>query len=85
MPQALQAADLVFCFGQNEGKAALGWEPAVVLAALGPRLYAHQQLEALIAALSAQAQSGDHIVIMSNGGFADIHNKLLRALAAIQT
>ena len=85
LPQALQAADLVFCFGQNEGKQALGWEPAVVLAALGPRLHAHQQLDALIATLSAQAQPGDHIVIMSNGGFADIHNKLLRALAAIQT
>lgn len=34
----------------------------------------------LIAALVEQAKSGDHIVLMSNGGFAGIHQKLKEAL-----
>jgi UDP-N-acetylmuramate: L-alanyl-gamma-D-glutamyl-meso-diaminopimelate ligase len=34
-----------------------------------------------VAALVAEAQAGDDIVIMSNGGFGGIHQKLLQALA----
>ena len=81
LPAALTAADLVFCFGQTEGKQALGWDPAQVLAALGSRLQAHTQIDPLVRALAAQARSGDHIVVMSNGGFGSIHTKLLEALA----
>jgi UDP-N-acetylmuramate: L-alanyl-gamma-D-glutamyl-meso-diaminopimelate ligase len=29
----------------------------------------------------AEAQAGDHVVCMSNGGFGGIHGKLLQALA----
>lgn len=39
------------------------------------------QLDKLIDALMADSQSGDHIVIMSNGDFQGIHQKLLDALA----
>jgi UDP-N-acetylmuramate: L-alanyl-gamma-D-glutamyl-meso-diaminopimelate ligase len=85
LPDALAAADLVFCFGQAEGKQALGWDPSEVLASLGPRLHAHHELDALVSALVAQARPGDHIVVMSNGGFGGIHTKLLEALATPQT
>jgi UDP-N-acetylmuramate: L-alanyl-gamma-D-glutamyl-meso-diaminopimelate ligase len=81
LPAALAAADLVFCFGQNEGKQALGWDPTVVLASLGSRLHAHHRLDDLVLALTSQARPGDHIVVMSNGGFGGIHTKLLKALA----
>ena len=81
LPAALEAADLVFCFGQSEGKQALGWDPSVVLASLGARLQAHDQLDALVLALASQARPSDHIVVMSNGGFGGIHTKLLEALA----
>jgi UDP-N-acetylmuramate: L-alanyl-gamma-D-glutamyl-meso-diaminopimelate ligase len=81
LPAALESADLVFCFGQNQGKQALGWDPTVVLASMGHRLQAHDQLDALVLALASQARPGDHIVVMSNGGFGGIHTKLLKALA----
>ncbi len=84
LPAALATADLVFCFGQNEGKQALGWDPSVVLASLGNRLHAHHQLDDLVLALTSQARPGDHIVVMSNGGFGGIHTKLLEALATPQ-
>jgi UDP-N-acetylmuramate: L-alanyl-gamma-D-glutamyl-meso-diaminopimelate ligase len=81
LPAALATADLVFCFGQNEGKQALGWDPTVVLASLGSRLHAYHRLDDLVLALTSQAHPGDHIVVMSNGGFGGIHTKLLKALA----
>ncbi|WP_110600228.1 UDP-N-acetylmuramate:L-alanyl-gamma-D-glutamyl-meso-diaminopimelate ligase [Salinicola lusitanus] len=37
-------------------------------------------LDALVADVVAQAVSGDRIVVMSNGGFGGIHDKLLQAL-----
>jgi UDP-N-acetylmuramate: L-alanyl-gamma-D-glutamyl-meso-diaminopimelate ligase len=40
----------------------------------------HQSIESIIAALVADAQQGDHVVIMSNGGFEGIHQRLLKAL-----
>mgnify|MGYP001134378090 CR=1 FL=1 len=36
----------------------------------------------LIDTLVQQSQSGDHILVMSNGGFENIHERLLKALAA---
>lgn len=83
LPAALTEADLVFCYGQREGKQALGWDPAEVLISLGARMQAHHEIETLVLAILRAAQSGDHIVIMSNGGFAGVHDRLLKALAAL--
>jgi len=82
LPAALAQADLVFCYGQREGKQALGWDPRQVLASLGARMQAHHEIDSLVHAVTRAAQPGDHIVVMSNGGFANIHNRLLDALAA---
>jgi UDP-N-acetylmuramate: L-alanyl-gamma-D-glutamyl-meso-diaminopimelate ligase len=38
------------------------------------------EVDAIVADVAAEAQSGDVVVIMSNGGFGGIHEKLLRAL-----
>ncbi|MEY4345815.1 MAG: UDP-N-acetylmuramate:L-alanyl-gamma-D-glutamyl-meso-diaminopimelate ligase, partial [Pseudomonadota bacterium] len=37
-------------------------------------------IDALVAQVMAQVQPGDHILCMSNGGFGDIHRKLLDLL-----
>ena len=37
-------------------------------------------LDALVAAIVAEARDGDRILVMSNGGFGGIHGKLLAAL-----
>jgi UDP-N-acetylmuramate: L-alanyl-gamma-D-glutamyl-meso-diaminopimelate ligase len=39
-------------------------------------------VDAIVATIAREAQSGDLVVIMSNGGFGGIHDKLLDALAA---
>jgi len=37
-------------------------------------------LPALVAAIAAEAREGDQILVMSNGGFGGIHQKLIAAL-----
>jgi len=40
----------------------------------------YEDVAEIITDVIKQAQPGDHIVIMSNGGFGSIHSKLLQAL-----
>jgi len=81
LPAALEGADQVFCYGASQGKQALGWDPLQVLAPLGSRLWAGSDLQALASAVCDAARPGDHILVMSNGGFGGIHQKLLDGLA----
>ena len=80
LPAALQEADLTFCFGASEGKHALGWNPALVLAPLGGRASAYDDMDKLIDAICLSAQPGDSILVMSNGSFGGVHQKLLDRL-----
>jgi UDP-N-acetylmuramate: L-alanyl-gamma-D-glutamyl-meso-diaminopimelate ligase len=73
---SLAAADRVYCYTAN-----LGWDAAPVLAPLGPRASCHDDLDVLVAAIAAEARPGDHVLVMSNGGFGGIHAKLLACLA----
>lgn len=84
LPNSLAQADLVFCYGETQGKHALGWDPAKVLAPLGERAFAHADLNIMIEAIAAQARPGDSILVMSNGSFGGIHQKLLDKLAMSQ-
>jgi len=77
LPRSLAQADCVFCY-----TAGLGWNAAEALAPLGTRAEIHEDLGALVAAVVAAARSGDHILVMSNGGFGGVHQRLLDALAA---
>jgi UDP-N-acetylmuramate: L-alanyl-gamma-D-glutamyl-meso-diaminopimelate ligase len=81
LPGSLADADRVFCYGAREGKNALGWDPAAVLAPLGTRAQTFDRIDALIAAIVAEARAGDHVLVMSNGSFGGLHEKLLAAVA----
>mgnify|MGYP001563424650 CR=1 FL=1 len=77
LPGSLAEADLVYCYSAN-----LGWNPAEALAPLGAKAVCHQDLDALVAAIAAEAKPGDEVLVMSNGGFGGIHQKLLDRLSA---
>ena len=81
LPESLAEADMAFIYGEREGKHALGWDPAEVLAPLGGKADNYGNLDDLVAAVTRAAREGDHIVVMSNGGFGGVHQKLLDALA----
>jgi UDP-N-acetylmuramate: L-alanyl-gamma-D-glutamyl-meso-diaminopimelate ligase len=76
LPGSLAEADLVFCYASR-----LGWDPAEALHPLGDRARTASELSDLIDAIVASARPGDHVLVMSNGGFGGIHDKLLARLA----
>jgi UDP-N-acetylmuramate: L-alanyl-gamma-D-glutamyl-meso-diaminopimelate ligase len=80
LPGSLADADLVFGYGANGGKDALGWNLGAALAPLGDKARAFDQLEELAQAIAQAAQPGDQVLVMSNGGFGGVHQKILNAL-----
>jgi UDP-N-acetylmuramate: L-alanyl-gamma-D-glutamyl-meso-diaminopimelate ligase len=77
LPASLAAADRVYVFSNG-----LGWDAAQVFAPLGERVRCLQDLNALVATVAGEAKEGDHVLVMSNGGFGGIHGKLLDRLSA---
>ncbi|WP_426339692.1 UDP-N-acetylmuramate:L-alanyl-gamma-D-glutamyl-meso-diaminopimelate ligase [Pseudoduganella sp. S-14] len=77
LPGSLKEADLVFGFGSEQ---ALGWKLAEALSPMGEIASAYEDLDGMVKAIVAQAKPGDHIIVMSNGGFGGVHQKLLEAL-----
>jgi len=75
LPQSLEACDRVYCYGAN-----LGWDASEALAPMGARAEVHQDFDAMVKAIVSEAKAGDQVLVMSNGGFQGIHNKLLEAL-----
>jgi UDP-N-acetylmuramate: L-alanyl-gamma-D-glutamyl-meso-diaminopimelate ligase len=85
LPGSLNQADIVFAYGANAGKESLGWDLAEVLSPLNAKesgkAQAFADLDALVSAVAKQARPGDHILVMSNGGFGGVHQKILKAIA----
>ena len=77
LPGSLAAADRVFCYAAN-----LGWDVAGAMAPLGAKVNVYNELPALVKAVVAEARPGEHVLVMSNGGFGGVHDKLLAGLAA---
>lgn len=83
---SLAHADLVFGYGARGhdtpgDKGALGWDLAQVLSPLGAKAQTFDDLDTLVRAVRHMARPGDHVLIMSNGGFGGVHQRLLDALA----
>ena len=72
---SLLDAEEVFCYTAN-----LGWDASSALKPLGKKVQTSADINALIAMIEQSAKPGDHVLIMSNGGFAGIHGKLMEQL-----
>jgi UDP-N-acetylmuramate: L-alanyl-gamma-D-glutamyl-meso-diaminopimelate ligase len=80
LPESLADADVVFGYGASTGKDALGWDLAAALSPLGERASVHPSIDSLVLAITQASRANDHIVVMSNGSFGGIHERLLKAL-----
>jgi UDP-N-acetylmuramate: L-alanyl-gamma-D-glutamyl-meso-diaminopimelate ligase len=76
LPDSLKDADLVFCYGAN-----LGWDAAEALKPIANKAKTFDDLTMLVQAIKQAAKPHDHILVMSNGGFGGVHQKILDALA----
>ena len=75
LPESLAEADQVFCYGGG-----VEWDVAAALAPLGSKLHTGNDFDTFVQSILSNAKSGDHILVMSNGGFGGIHQKLLDGL-----
>ena len=75
LPWALEEADLSFCLQGH-----YGWDAAEALAPMGPAAVVADSVDKLVALVAKAAKPGDQVLVMSNGGFGGIHDKLLAAL-----
>ncbi len=72
LPGSLKDADLIFCYSGN-----LGWDAHGALTPLGSKAIVEEDIGVLIGKITAAARRGDHVLVMSNGSFGGIHEKLL--------
>ena len=77
LAESLAGADLVYCHAHG-----LGWDPSRALRPFGTRAAIYQDVEPMAEALAMVLRPGDHVLIMSNGGFGGIHERLMARLAA---
>jgi UDP-N-acetylmuramate: L-alanyl-gamma-D-glutamyl-meso-diaminopimelate ligase len=75
---SLSDADSVWVYAPPE----LGWDAAAALRPLGAKVHVSHHLDTLIAGLLRDLHVGDHALLMSNGGFGGLHERLLASLAA---
>lgn len=73
---SLKEADKVYLFEPPN----LGWSMKDSMAQLGEHAGVYATTDAIIDAVRAEAKPGDHILIMSNGGFENLHERLIKAL-----
>jgi UDP-N-acetylmuramate: L-alanyl-gamma-D-glutamyl-meso-diaminopimelate ligase len=77
LAQSLIQADRVLLF-QDSG---LNWSLKQVSDMLGDHVSVFDSVDAIVNTLQKEAAQGDEILVMSNGGFGGIHQKILEALA----
>jgi len=76
---SLRLADRVFCYAPRQGRHAVAWDAAETLAAVDGASVA-EDLESLAAQVAQAACPGDHVVVMSNGGFGGMPLRILGEL-----
>jgi UDP-N-acetylmuramate: L-alanyl-gamma-D-glutamyl-meso-diaminopimelate ligase len=75
---ALELADRTWFLNSAD----LGWDLPSAVAALGASARFAPDVDALVKGLTQDSGPGDHVLVMSNGGFGGLHDKLLAALRA---
>lgn len=76
LSNSLAEADEVFCYAGD-----VDWDVQAALAPLQDKLHCYQDFDLLVNDLVGLVKLNEHILIMSNGGFLGIHQKVLNELA----
>lgn len=79
LAKSLTDADVVYIYQGDQVK----WSVEALIDDCTQPCFVEQNLDKLVSAIISGSQAGDTIVVMSNGGFGGIHEKLLSALADV--
>jgi len=75
LPGSLASCDRAYVLASG-----LGWNARQVLQPMGAKAGCFDSVDAIVAAVADEARQGDHVLVMSNGSFGGIHEKLLARL-----
>ena len=75
LASSLSDADMVFCYSGG-----IDWDVQEALQSLGDKVFISDDIDILVGAIIKNAQENDAVVVMSNGGFQGIHQKILDGL-----
>ena len=78
LAQAMQGAEAIYLYEPKN----LNWSVASAFTTSQKPYVIEQDIDALAQRLKQEAKPGDHILIMSNGGFGGVHTKILDLLAS---
>jgi len=78
LADSLKGADRVLLYRPAD----LDWDLQAVAAALGSGAEVSDSVDAIVSAVLADVRPGDHVLVMSNGGFGGIHERLRQGLKA---
>ncbi len=76
LADSLQEADQIYVYQPDN----IDWDMTASFASITEKIRLFATTDAIIDSLLPQLQAGDHVLIMSNGGFENIHARLLQAL-----
>lgn len=76
LAESLKLADQIFIYQPPD----VNWDVKQYLSVIADKSKIFISVEDIIRQTIANVQPGDHVVIMSNGGFENIHERLLEAL-----
>jgi UDP-N-acetylmuramate: L-alanyl-gamma-D-glutamyl-meso-diaminopimelate ligase len=76
LADSLVVADQVVLYQPDD----VDWEMQGLLQELGDKASLYRDVDQLVDEIATTAASGDQLLVMSNGGFGGIHDKLLHAL-----
>jgi len=77
LANSMQGADGIWIYEPG----GMDWPIAGVAATTGVPTGIRNSVQAIVDEVVAEVREGDHILVMSNGGFGGIHEKLLHALS----
>ena len=75
LPGSLSEANFTYCYANN-----LGWDAGAALQPIGARAAVFSDMDAMLQAMLPTLRPGDHVLIMSNGSFGNIHSRLIEKL-----
>lgn len=74
---SLQKADEVFIYQSPK----VSWDAKETFAALGAKVHIFKDTQPIIDKIKNLSKPNDHVLVMSNGGFDNLHQRLLNALS----
>ena len=79
LAKSLTDADMVFVYQGEQ----VQWSVDALIADCSQPCFVGENIDQMVADIVAKSKAGDTLVVMSNGGFGGIHEKLLSALSKL--